>query len=69
MTKDELLRKLRKLAKARGVECRFDGSIGKGGHGRVWFGDRFTHMPTGELAKGTLHAILKQLGLTIGDLR
>jgi predicted RNA binding protein YcfA (HicA-like mRNA interferase family) len=46
-------------------------SRGKGGHVRVERGQRVTHVPTasGELKTGLLHGILKQLGLTIDDLR
>ena len=38
---------------------------------RVERGDRIAHVPTGsgELKTGLLHGILKQLGLTIDDLR
>lgn len=40
---------------------------GKGGHLRVYLGDRFTVMPMQgsrrELATGTVHKILKDLGL------
>jgi antitoxin HicB len=66
MTADELLRKLRRHREVRIVPSR-----GKGGHVRVERGDRVTHVPTGsgELKTGLLHGILRQLGLTIGDLR
>ena len=38
----ELLRKLKRLAKARGVEISYEARHGKGSHGRLLFGDRLT---------------------------
>ncbi len=66
MTADELLRRLRRRRDIRIVPSR-----GKGGHVRVERGDRVTHVPTGsgELKTGLLHGILRQLGLSIRDLR
>lgn len=66
MTADELLRKLRRLDGVIVIPSR-----GKGGHVRVERAGRVTHMPTGsgELKTGTLHAVLRQLGLALRDLR
>jgi len=70
MDTTELRRALKKAAKRRGVRYDFEPGPGKGSHGRVRFGDRFTHMPThGEIGKGLLHKILRDLGLTKGELR
>lgn len=43
---------------------------GKGSHGMLYFGGRFTIIRNlkDELKTGTLHAMLKQLGLTPQDL-
>jgi mRNA interferase HicA len=43
---------------------------GKGSHGTLYFGERFTIVRNlkDELKTGTLHAMLKQLGLTPEDL-
>jgi mRNA interferase HicA len=43
---------------------------GKGSHGTLYFGSRFTVIRNlkDELKTGTLHAMLKQLGLTLEDL-
>lgn len=43
---------------------------GKGSHGTLYFGDRFTIIRNlkDELKTGTLHAMLGQLGLTLEDL-
>ena len=42
MTGNELLRRLRRLGNERGVAVRFNEERGKGSHGTLYFGDRFT---------------------------
>jgi predicted RNA binding protein YcfA (HicA-like mRNA interferase family) len=66
MTADELIRRLRRLGDVAVIPSR-----GKGGHVRVERGDRVTHVPTGsgDLKTGLVHGILRQLGLTMRDLR
>ncbi|GEM_PF-1124010 len=66
MNSAELIRKLRRLG-----DVEFDRSRGKGGHIEIRRGDRVSHIPTGsgEIKTGLLHGILRQLGLTIRDLR
>jgi predicted RNA binding protein YcfA (HicA-like mRNA interferase family) len=65
MTANELLRKLRHLGVAV-VPGR-----GKGGHVRVERDGQVSHVPTGsgELKTGLTHGVLRQLGLTMRDLR
>ena len=65
MTSNELLRLLRR-ASATVVTDR-----GKGGHVMVVLGGRRAFVPTGsgEVKRGTLLGILKQLGLRLDDLR
>lgn len=65
MKAHELLRKLSRLG-ATIITGR-----GKGGHVLVRLNGRSTIVPTGskELKKGTLMAILKDLGLTLDDLK
>ena len=65
MSSNELLRLLRR-AGARIVTDR-----GKGGHVMVLLAGRKTFMPTGsgELRPGTLHAILRDLAISLDDLR
>ena len=65
MTSNELLRLLRR-AGATIVSDR-----GKGGHVMVVLGGRRTFIPTGsrELRPGTLHAILRDLAVTLEGLR
>jgi mRNA interferase HicA len=70
MKGSELLRRLRKLGRRRGVNVELAPERGKGSHAIVYFGDRFTVIRNlkDELKTGTLHAILKQLGLSPEDL-
>lgn len=66
----ELVRRVRRLGRRRGVPVTFRAERGKGSHGTLYFGSRFTIVRNlkDELKTGTLHATLKQLGLTLGDL-
>ncbi|MGH7046307.1 MAG: type II toxin-antitoxin system HicA family toxin [Stellaceae bacterium] len=65
MTSRELLRKLRRLGVTVVPRC------GKGGHVRIERNGRVSHMSTGsgELKADLVHGILRQLGLTVRDLR
>jgi len=64
------VRRVRKLGRRRGVAVTFRKERGKGSHGTLYFGSRLTVVRNlkDELKKGTLHAMLKQLGLTLEDL-
>ena len=42
-------------------EFHFDPARGKGSHGRLYIGARFTTVQRGELSKGMLAAMLRQL--------
>ena len=66
----ELMRKLKRLAKERGVTFEYVARSGKGSHGQLLFGDHLTTMkdPKKEIGPGLLHDMLKQLGLDKGDL-
>jgi mRNA interferase HicA len=70
MTGNELLRRLRRLARQRRLTFLYEGRPGKGGHGRIYIGDRFTTIPalTHEITPGLLSKILRDLGLTRRDL-
>ena len=48
----------------------FDGGHGKGSHGRLYFGDRFTTLKDRrkEIGPGLLAAMLDQLGLKRDDI-
>lgn len=64
MNRDQFLRELRRYCrKADLPHVGWNPRKGKGGHGRVTIGQRFTTVPSGELKSGTLRAILTQLGL------
>lgn len=71
MTGAELIRKLLKLGRQRGVPVRFRAERGQGSHGTLYYGDCFTVVKDRrkELSPGLLAAMLKQLGLTRDDLR
>ena len=52
------------------MEVVFVARRGKGSHGTLYYGNRFTIVrnPKDELKKGTLHAMLVQLDLRFEDL-
>ena len=66
----EFVRRVRKVGRKRGIEVQFEPERGKGSHGMLYFGERFTVVRNlkDELKTGTLHAMLKQLGLSLEDL-
>jgi mRNA interferase HicA len=70
MTGKEFERRIKKLGRNRGVPVSFDPSHGKGSHGRVYYGHRFTTLKDRrkEIGPGLLKAMLDQLGLTKADL-
>jgi mRNA interferase HicA len=70
MKGNEFIRKIKKLGHQRGITVEFVMRRGKGSHGTLFYGDRFTIVrnPKDELKTGTLHAMLDQLGLTCEDL-
>ena len=70
MTGDEFVRRVRKLGRERGVAVRFESRVGKGSHGRLYYGDRFATVKDRrkEIGKGLLTAMLRQLGLERKDL-
>jgi mRNA interferase HicA len=70
MNGHEFERRIRRIGRRRGVPVSFDGSHGKGSHGRLYYGDRFTTLKDRrkEIGPGLLKAMLDQLGLTRSDL-
>ena len=70
MTGNEFERRIRRLGRSRGVPVSFDSGRGKGSHGRLYYGDRFTTLKDRkkEIGPGLLKAMLDQLGLTKADL-
>jgi mRNA interferase HicA len=70
MTGHEFERKIRRLGRNRGAAVSFDRGPGKGSHGRLYYGDRFTTLKDRkkEIGPNLLSAMLQQLGLTRRDL-
>lgn len=70
MTGKEFIRKVKKVGRNNGVVVEFTFRRGKGSHGTLFYGSRFTIVrnPKDELKTGTLHAMLSQLGLIFEDL-
>jgi mRNA interferase HicA len=70
MTGSEFERKVRALGRKRRVVVSFDRGHGKGSHGRLYYGERFTTLKDRkkEIGPGLLSAMLDQLGLRRADL-
>jgi mRNA interferase HicA len=70
VTGNEFIRKVKKVGRERGVPVQFVARRGKGSHGTLLYGSRFTIVrnPKDELKTGTFHAMLAQLGLSSEDL-
>jgi mRNA interferase HicA len=70
MTGHEFQRRIRRLGRKRGILVLFDAGHGKGSHGRLYFGNRFTTLKDRrkEIGPGLLKAMLDQLGLVRQDL-
>ncbi|MDE2230334.1 MAG: type II toxin-antitoxin system HicA family toxin [Alphaproteobacteria bacterium] len=66
----EFERKIRRLGRRRGVVVAFDSGHGKGSHGRLYYGNRFTTLKDRrkEIGPGLLKAMLDQLGLSRDEL-
>ena len=70
MTGNEFIRKAKKRGRKNGVAVQFVAQRGKGSHGTLFYGTRFTivRSPKDELKIGTLPAMLAQLGLRLEEL-
>lgn len=71
MTADGLIRRLRKVARARGVPLEVQTRRGKGSHAVVYFGIRRTIVPLHkgkDLPKNTLRSILRALAVEADEL-
>ena len=64
MTSREFIKRARNYARRTGQPFRFNPTHGKGSHGRVYVGPRFTTVQRGELQKGVLAAMLRQLNIS-----
>ena len=63
MSGAEFIRRAKRYARKFGLSFRFDASVGKGSHGRLHVGGRFTTVPQKEIGKGLLAAMLKDLDM------
>ena len=63
MSGTEFVSRAKRYARKFGLPFRVDPSVGKGSHGRLHIGGRFTTVPRKELGKGLLAAMLKDLGM------
>jgi mRNA interferase HicA len=70
MTGKELLGRITRLGRARGIVVRFDRRHGKGSHGTLHYGSHKTTLKDlrKEIGPGLLGDVLAQLGLTRRDL-
>jgi len=70
MTGAEFIRKIKRLGNKNDIPVNFVARRGKGSHGTLFYGSRFTIVrnPKDELKKGTLNEMLNQLGLSLKDL-
>lgn len=66
----EFIRRIRKIARARGLEVRFESRHGKGSHGRLYVAERFTTVKDRkkEIGPGLLRKMLTDLRLEPSDL-
>ncbi len=69
-TGNEFEKRVKRLGRLRGVPVSFAPGHGKGSHGRLQFGDRFTTLKDRkkEIGPGLLKAMLEQLGLSKSDI-
>lgn len=67
---NELLKKLRKVAREKGISLDRVKSHGKGSHGTLYFGDKKVPMKDlkKEIGPGLLNAVLEKIGLTKDDI-
>ena len=65
----EFYKKLKALSRRRGVVVKLEQRRGKGSHGTLFYGERFTIIRNlkDELKTGTYNAMLKQLGIREKD--
>jgi mRNA interferase HicA len=67
----EFIRLVEKTGKKRNLAVRYVPRRGKGSHGTLFFGQQFTIVRNtkDELKTGTLHGMLRQLGLKLSDIQ
>ena len=70
MRGNEFIKRVKRLARTNDLHCEWHAGLGKGSHGILVYGSRKTVVrnPQDELKTGTLHGMLKQLGIRLEDL-
>jgi mRNA interferase HicA len=63
MNGKEFIRRVQKLGRAKGIAVTIDKAHGKGSHQTLFYGAGRTTVKHGEIGKGLLSAMLKQLGI------
>ncbi len=61
MNGKEFIRRVKKLGRARGIAVLIDKAHGKGSHQTLFYGSGRTTVKHGEIGKGLLYDMLKQL--------
>jgi len=71
MKGNELIKRIKRLAKKKSIECEYRRERGKGSHGTLYYEDRRAIIgnPKDELKKGTFFAVLKQLDIDENELK
>lgn len=71
MKGSEFIRAVEKLGRKQNKAVEFIATRVKGSHGTLYFGEELTVVrnPKDELKTGTLHGMLKQLGLKLNDIQ
>ena len=71
MKGSEFIKKVKKLAKAKGLKFEIDSSRGKGSHITLYYGEKYTVVRNlkDELKTGTYKAMLNQLGIKENEFR
>ena len=59
----EFVRRARRYARKKGLKSYFDPRRGKGSHGTVYVGDRFTMVKHSDIGPGLLASMLRDLGV------
>ena len=67
MNSRRFVQRVRKYARRLELDFDFDPRTGKGSHGRIWLGERLTTVKHGELSKGLVRKMLRDLDIRPGD--
>ena len=70
MKATDFIKAVRRTGRKRGIAVRFAAGHGKGSHGRLYYGNRFTTVKdrSKDIGPGLLGAMLRQLGLKRDDI-